>query len=299
MVLNSLKDLLPFFREKGGRKNLVIVRPEDSHTALAIQKTFEEGVILPILIGDREKITAAFAEAGADAAAFRIIEAEEDSEAVRKAVQAIHAGEADFLMKGTLETKDLLRGLVSKEAGMRTDRIMSKFDIMENPGYHKLISLSDSAMNPKPDVKMKKQIIENAVDVLHALGIAQPKVAVLAAAETLNPKLQESADAWELKQMYDAGEITGCILEGPISIDLAMDPESVKIKKYGSPVGGDTDLLICPDLVSGNMMGKGMLLTGAKAAGIIVGAKTPVVLMSRGASVEDKMYSIILGAIAA
>ena len=223
----------------------------------------------------------------------------DQTEAARAAIRAIAAGKADFLMKGTLETKDLLRAVVAKDAGMRTDRLMSKFDFIENPGYHKLIALSDSAMNPKPDLNQKKQIIDNALDVLHSMGIAKPKVAVLAAAETLNPKLQESVDADALKKMYEAGQFTDCYLEGPISIDLAMDPESVRIKNYGSPVGGDADLLICPDLVSGNMMGKGMLITGAKAAGIIVGAKAPIVLMSRAASVEDKLYSIILGAIAA
>lgn len=136
-------------------------------------------------------------------------------------------------------------------------------------------------------------------DVLHSMGIARPKVAVLAAAETLNPKLQESVDADALKKLYDAGAFSDCCLEGPISIDLAMDPESVRIKGCDSPVGGDADPLICPDLVSGNLMGKGMLITGAKAAGIIVGARAPIVLMSRSASVEDKLYSIILGAIAA
>lgn len=299
MELKSLKDLLPYFQENCQRKVMAIAAPEDSHTVLAAVKAWEAGVITPLLFGDPEKIQAAFAEAGVSSEPFVIYPAQTPQEAAKLAIEAIRDGKADYLMKGTVETKDLLKVVVARESGMRTDRIMSKFDFIENPGYHKLIALTDSAMNPKPDLNMKKQIIDNAIDVLHAMGIAQPKIAVLASAETLNPKLQESVDAWELKKLYEAGAFADCYLEGPISIDLAMEPESVRIKNYDSPVGGDADLMVCPDLVSGNLMGKGMLITGAKAAGIIVGAKVPIVLMSRSASVEDKLYSIILGAIAA
>lgn len=300
-MLKSLNDLLPLCKESGKVKALVIVKPEDDHTAAAIAKAAKEGVIKPVLVGEEAAIRTAFQKAGEEAvlADSKVIAASGDAEAVQAAVRAIHDGEADFLMKGKIETKDLLKGIVAREAGMRTDHIMSKFDFIENPGYHKLIALSDSAMNPKPDLAMKKQIIDNALQVMHSVGMEKPKVAVLAAAETLNPKLQESVDAAELKKLYEAGEFADCYLEGPISIDLAMEKESVEIKGYDSPVGGDADLLICPDLVSGNMMGKGMLITGARAAGIIVGAKVPIVLMSRAATVEDKFLSILLGALAA
>lgn len=299
MQLKTLSDLLPYFKESCTKKTLAVVKPEDSHTALALIKAHQEGIITPLLFGNLDKIRDAFAEAGGNAEDYSIFPSEDDQETLKAAIGSLRGGKVDFLMKGTIETKDLLRAVVAKDSGMRTGRLMSKLDFMENPGYHKLIALSDSAMNPKPDLQMKKQIIENALSVMHSMGMARPKVAVLAAAETLNPKLQESTDAYELKKMYDEGQFPECYLEGPISIDLAMDPESVRIKNYDSPVGGDADLLICPDLVSGNMMGKGMLITGAKAAGIIVGAKTPIVLMSRAASVDDKLYSIILGAIAA
>ena len=299
MELKKLSDLLPFFQETKQRKRMAIAAPEDSHTVMAAYKAWEQGVITPLLFGNEERIRAAFAEAGIPCDEFELFPSETPLEAAQQAIAAIREGKADYLMKGSLETRDLLKAVVAREAGMRTDRIMSKFDIMEVPNYHKLVSLTDSAMNPKPDLQLKKQIIDNGLDVLHSLGIEKPKVAVLAAAETLNPKLQESVDAFELKKMFDAGEFSDCYLEGPISIDLAIDPESVQLKHYDSPVGGDADMLICPDLVSGNMMGKGMLIIGAKAAGIIVGAKVPIVLMSRGASVEDKLYSIILGAIVA
>lgn len=298
MQIKKLADLLPYCKENLDRKRLVVIKAEDDHTLTAVLKAVGEGVITPVLIGKRPEIERLIKEINPQSEDYEIIDIEDEKEAALTAARMVQEGKADFLMKGTIETKNLMQVMVSKEAGMRTGKIMSKFDFMEIPGYHKLFALSDSALNTKPDLEKKKQIIENALEVLYSTGIEKPKVAVLAAAETLNPKLQESVDAYELKQMYDRGEFPPCYLEGPISIDLALDPESVRVKKYDSPVGGDADLLICPDLVSGNLMGKGMLLTGARAAGIIVGAKAPIVLMSRSASVEDKMLSIFLGAIA-
>lgn len=299
MEIKKLADLLPYCRENISKKTLAVIRAEDDHTLKAVAKAKNEGVIQPMLIGNASVIENILKEIKEDKDAYTIVNAEDDEKAVGAAIEMVHAHEVDVIMKGTLETKDLMKRIVAKESNMRTDRLMSKFDIVENPGYHKIFGFADSALNPKPDVLKKKQIIQNSLDVLYTLGIKTPKVAVLAASETVNPKLQESTDAAELKEMYIRGEFTNCLLEGPISIDLALDPESVRVKNYKSEVGGDADLLICPDLVSGNLMGKGMLITGAKAAGIIVGAKVPIVLMSRSAAINDKFYSILLGAIAA
>ena len=298
MILNTLQDLLPYCRQSIPKKRMAVIKAEDSHTLSAVLKAKELDVIEPILIGNRQLIENVLSVMGQQSRDFEIVEAADAREAALKAIALVHEQKADFLMKGLVETKELMKIIVDRTSDMRTGRLMSKIDFVENPGYHKLFALSDSALNTKPDVNAKKQIIENSLEVLKSMGIKQPKVAVLAASETLNPKLSESADAYALKQMYENGEFSDCILEGPISIDLALDPESVKIKNYQSPVGGDADLLICPDLVSGNLMGKGMLLTGAKAAGIIVGAKVPIVLMSRAAAVEEKFQSVILGAIA-
>lgn len=298
MILNTLQDLLPYCRQSIPKKRMAVIKAEDSHTLSAVLKAKELDVIEPILIGNRQLIENVLSVMGQQSRDFEIVEAADAREATLKAIALVHEQKADFLMKGLVETKELMKIIVDRTSDMRTGRLMSKIDFVENPGYHKLFALSDSALNTKPDVNAKKQIIENSLEVLKSMGIKQPKVAVLAASETLNPKLSESADAYALKQMYENGEFSDCILEGPISIDLALDPESVKIKNYQSPVGGDADLLICPDLVSGNLMGKGMLLTGAKAAGIIVGAKVPIVLMSRAAAVEEKFQSVILGAIA-
>lgn len=298
MKLTSLQDLLPYCQENIPVKKMAVIKAEDDHTLTAVAQAKDKGVIAPILIGNAETIVKLLNEIGQNPDEYEIVDVDDAKEATLAAIQMVHDKKADYLMKGTVETKDLMKVIVAKDSGMRTDRLMSKIDFVENPGYHKLFALSDSALNTKPDLKAKKMIIDNSLEVLYSMGIELPKVAILAAAETLNPKLQESVDAYELKQMHERGEFAPCLLEGPISIDLALDPESVKIKKYDSPVGGDADLLICPDLVSGNLMGKGMLLTGARAAGIIVGAKVPIVLMSRAAAIEEKFQSIILGAIA-
>lgn len=300
MEFKSLSDFLPYCKENLPQMKLGVIKGEDSHTLEAVVKAQNEGVIKAIITGDENKIRETLKTLNADPDDYIIKNTSSDEEAIQLAIDLVHAGEVDFLMKGLIETKDLMKKMVAKESGMRLPgKIMSKVDFNELKGYHKLYMLSDSALNPKPDLAGKKKIIDNALEVLHSVGIKKPKVAVLAASETLNPKLQESVDAYELKQMYERGEFSECYLEGPISIDLAIDPESVKIKNYPSPVGGDADLLICPDLVSGNMMGKGMLLAGTKAAGIIVGAKVPIVLMSRSAAVIEKFNSILFGAMAA
>lgn len=299
-MFKSLSDFLPFCKENVPQKNLGVIKGEDAHTLEAVVKAQAEGVIKAVITGNEEKIIETLKSLGADPADYEIINTESDEEAIQKTIDMVHEGKVDFLMKGLIETKDLMKKMVAKESGMRVPgKIMSKVDFNELKGYHKLYLLTDSALNTKPDLAGKKKIIDNALDVLHAVGIEEPKVAILAASETLNPKLQESVDAAELKKMWENGEFSKCIIEGPISIDLAIDPESVKIKNYPSPVGGDADMLVCPDLVSGNLMGKGMLLAGTKAAGIIVGAKVPIVLMSRSAAVIEKFNSILFGAMTA
>lgn len=253
MQLQTLQDLLPYCQEHIPIKTLAVIKAEDDHTLTAVARARKAGIIRAVLIGDADRICGILKEIGEDSNAYQIMHQPDAKAAVLQAIGMVHEGRADYLMKGTLETKELMKLIVAKESGMRTDRLMSKFDFVENPGYHKLFALSDSALNPKPDLMAKKQIIQNSLDVLYTMGIQEPKVAVLAAAETLNPKLQESADAYELKKMWEQGAFTACYLEGPISIDLALEAESVRIKKYDSPVGGDADLLICPDLVSGNL----------------------------------------------
>lgn len=299
MILKTLNDLLPYCKSKKCIKTMAVIVAEDEHTLEAVLRAQKDGVIRAVLIGNAEEIKKKLEHlVNGGAYDVDIINADTAEDAAKTAIQMIHEKKVDYLMKGLIETKSVMKIIVSKESGLRTDHIMSQIAFVQNPGYHKLFALTDSALNTKPDLSMKKQILENSVNVLHSMGIENPKVAVLAAAETVNSKLQESTDAAALKELCEKGEITGCVVEGPISIDLALERESAEIKGYNSPVAGDADLLVCPDLVSGNLMGKGMLITGAKSAGIIVGAKVPVVLCSRAATIEDKYYSILLGAIA-
>jgi Phosphotransacetylase len=299
MILKTLNDLLPYCKAKNCKKTMAVIAAEDEHTLEAVLRAVRDGVINAVLIGNVDSIENKLTELGnQDRSGIEIVSAGTANDAAKIAISLFHEGKADYLMKGLIETKAAMKVIVARESNMRTDHIMSQISFVQNPGYHKLFALTDSALNPKPDLEMKRQILENSVSVLHGMGIENPKVAVLAAAETINPKLQESTDAAALKEMYMKGTITGCVVEGPISIDLALEKESAEIKGYDSPVAGDADLLVCPDLVSGNLMGKGMLITGAKSAGIIVGAKAPVVLCSRAATIEDKYYSVLLGAIA-
>ena len=281
-----------------GKKRMAVVMAENEHSLLAAMRAHQQGLIQAVLIGDEKKIRALMEEHQLSTEGVRFHQADEPEKAVTLATRLVLEGEVDYLMKGGLETRTMMKAFIARENGMRTGRLMSQVAFVENPFYHKLLALTDSALNPKPDLAQKKQILENAVEVFHSMGVECPKVAVLAAAETLNPKLQESTDAQALKEMYQRGEITGCIVEGPISIDLSIEPESAKIKGYDSPAAGDADLLICPDLVSGNMMGKMMLFMGARSANVVVGARAPVILCSRSATEEDKFQSILLGAIA-
>lgn len=281
-----------------GRKRMAVVMAENEHSLLAAMRAHQQGLIQAVLIGDTARIQALMARHNLSTEGVFFHQAEEPEQAVTLATRLVREGEVDYLMKGGLETQTMMRGFIAKENGMRTGRLMSQVAFVENPFYHKLLALTDSALNTKPDLMQKKQILENAVEVFHCMGVERPKVAVLAAAEALNPKLQESTDAQALKELYQKGEITGCVVEGPISIDLAIEPESARIKGYDSPVAGDADLLICPDLVSGNMMGKMMLFMGSRSANVVVGAKAPVILCSRSATEEDKFQSILLGAIA-
>ena len=184
-------------------------------------------------------------------------------------------------MKGKIQTSDLLRAVVNKEKGLRTGSVMSHLVIHELPTYHKLLAVTDGGMMMYPNVDEKKQIIENAVNTLIAMGYDEPKVAVLAAVETVNPKMPESVDAGILKEMNQRGEIKNCMVEGPISYDLTMSKESAEIKGFNSPVTGDADILIVPNITAGNILGKALVYSaGAKMAGFIVGAKVPIVLTS-------------------
>lgn len=299
MSLLSFNQLINGLKAQKETKRVAVVAADDKHTLEALILAYSDGVVAPILIGDGVVIASYLEELGFPLQKARIIDAPDHEDAARRAAAMINSHEADFIMKGRLDTAALMRVIVSKESGLRVGGIMSHLAFLEIPTYHKLLALSDVALNTLPDLDQKRRIIENAVSVLKKMGIEQPKVAVMSAAEEINSKLAESVDAHELKQLNISGELKDCIVEGPISYDLAVDKAAAEIKRYHSPVAGDTDLMIMPNLTAGNLLLKALIYSGgAKSAGFIVGAKVPVVLTSRSSTTEDKYMSLVLAAAA-
>ncbi len=222
------------------------------------------------------------------------------AEAARKAVSLVVEGKADFLMKGKLDTSVLLKAVVNKECGLGQGRTMSHFTMFQVPGYHKLLVPVDGGMVTYPTLEQKRDIICNTVDTLRSMGYDMPKVGVVTCVEKVNPKMPETVEADLLKQMNENGEISGCIVEGPISYDCAVSREIADFKGFQSPCAGDCDVLVAPNIHAGNIMGKMLAVTcGAKMAGFIVGAKCPIVMTSRGSSPEEKYLSIVISAVAA
>lgn len=280
--------------------SIAVVCAEEEHIFAALQKAGEAISIRAVLIGNTEKMHQLAQTYDLSALSVELAAASSPREAARKAVALARAGEIDVLMKGSIQTADLLREVVDKENGIGLGGVMSHIALEEIPSYHKLFAITDSGMLLYPTLEQKKELIKNAVRLYHALGEPCPKVAVLAAAEVVNPKVPASVEARELALWQRAGGIQGCIIEGPMSYDLAMDPCSVAQKGYQSEVAADADILVVPDLISGNLLGKALVFSGkARMAGLISGAKVPIVLTSRGSSEDEKYLSILLAALAA
>ncbi len=299
MAIRSYEDLVKAVQERGVKPRLAVIEAQDAHAMEAVVEAKGKGLIEPVLIGNKNEIERILDSMGEDLSLYEIQSTKNMEESLTCAVTMIHENKADILMKGKLQTKDLMKMIVSKENGLRTGDLISLLGVFEIPGYHKLLSISDMGINTYPDLPKKEGILKNAVNCLHSMGMENPKVAILSSSENYNPKFPDAVDAVELKKKNENGEINGCIIEGPISLDLAMDKEAVEIKGYESPVAADADLLIVPDIVSGNLLSKALLLYGgAQTAGLVLGAKVPVVLTSRSATAKDKFNSIALAAFA-
>jgi len=256
------------------------------------------GLAWPIFIGDEKEIREELKKIDAKKE-YEIFHVNSPEEGAEKVVEFVRKGKVDFILKGHIETAILMRAVVDKEKGLRTDRLMSHMSFEEVPTYHKLITITDGGMCTYPTVEEKHKIIENAVEIYQRLGYECPKVACLAAIEKVNPKMQCTVDAGELKVRNQRGEISGCIVEGPISFDLAYSKNAAKVKGYKSEVAGDPDILVVPDLHVGNILDKTFnFAAGGRMAGFIVGAKCLIVLTSRSASAEEKYLSIAMAALA-
>lgn len=297
MVLKNFADLIDRLKKDMSKKRVAVAAAQDEHTLEAVFRAKNDGIVEPILIGSKQAIKEVLGNLQVELDESFIISAESDAESAEKAVELIHEKKADFIMKGKLQTADLLKAVVNKEKGLRTGRIMSAVGIMELPSYHKMLCITDAGMVMYPTLEEKKQLLENAIDVFLSFGYEKPKVAVLAAVETVNPKMPETVEANALKQMYLAGEIKNCIIEGPISYDLTVNPESAKIKGFASPVSADADIILVPNITAGNILAKALIESaGAKSAGMILGAKVPVVVTSRATTAEEKYLSLVVAA---
>lgn len=297
MELKNFKDLIKKVQKNDSIKRVAVAAAHDEHTLEAVFKAAGDKLVEPVLVGNKEKIEEILKKLNLKYEPANIINTESDKEAAEKTVELIHENKADFIMKGKLQTADLLKAVVDKEKGLRTGNVISHVAILEIPAYRKLIAVTDGGMVMYPNLDEKKQILENSVNVFLAMGYECPKVAVLCVVETVNPKMPETVDADTLKNMNRDGEIKDCMVEGPISLDLTFNKESAEIKGYSSPVTGDADILLVPNITTGNIMSKALIeMAGATMAGMVVGAKVPIVLTSRGASSEEKYLSLVLSA---
>ncbi len=300
-MIKSFKELAEAAKAMEKKTVVAVVEAQDAHTLEAVVTARKDGIIEAMLIGNEAKICEILAQVGGDPADFTIVPTESLEESLKVAVENINAGKASAIMKGKLETGQFMKAIVKKENGMMAGGRISLVGLFEHPKfYHKLLAVTDMGMNTYPDLEGKKDLINNAVRLLHALGNECPKVACLCAVEKMNPKMPETVDADALKKMNIAGEIPGCVVEGPISFDLAIKQGAAAIKGFESPVAGDADLLLVPDITCGNVLVKCMTdYAGATTAGTILGAKCPVIVTSRSAEASDKYYSIALAAYSA
>ena len=249
----------------------------------------------PILIGNRQDILKILDEIGEQVDEACIYNATDDSDIASIAVRLVREGKADFIMKGLLNTSDVLRAVLNKETGLKHESVVTVMAMLEVPGYHKLLTINDAAIIPYPTLESKQTQIKLVTGVLHKLGYGDDlKVGAVCANENVNQKIIETVEAAELKQRNQDGEIAGCIVEGPISIDIALRPEIAKGKGFSSPVAGDADFLIFPSLVSANCYSKAVEMTGARTVSFVVGAKVPIALTSRTTTVENKYYTLAI-----
>ena len=296
MSFNSLDELIAFASSRPKRR-IAVAAAADLHVLEAIKKACELKFIEAILIGKKEEISSIIASIGLKKEFFSIIDEADPGQACIRAVSIIREGNADILMKGMVPTATIIKAVLDREKGLRKRDTLSHFALFQTAHYHKLLGISDAAMNISPGINEKINIIENAVDVMRGLGVSNPKVAILAPIETVNQKISSTVDAEALQQMNKNNQIRNCIIHGPLALDNAISKEAAQQKGIISEVAGDADILITPDLNSGNILYKSLVfLSDCKVAAIITGANAPIVLTSRADSDINKLYSIALAA---
>ncbi|MCX7923079.1 MAG: bifunctional enoyl-CoA hydratase/phosphate acetyltransferase [Clostridia bacterium] len=294
-MLNKLAQIEEFVLGRG-KGRVAVVAAHDDNVLTSIREVYEKGYVEPILIGDKEKIFRIAEENEIDISRMNIIKEIDDTQCARVAVNMINNGEADILMKGFIQTADLLRVVLDKDKGLRTNRVISHVGIFEVENYPKLLIVTDAGINIAPDLKQKAEIIQNAVFVANKLGIEKPKVAVLSAIEVVNPAMQSTIDAAALSKMAQRGQITNCTVDGPLAMDNAINLDAALHKHIESEVAGDADILVVPNIESGNILVKSLVfLYKAKSCSVFLGAKVPLVITSRAEDSNSKYHSILMG----
>jgi phosphate acetyltransferase len=277
-----------------------VAHPCDESSLTAAVDAAKMALIVPILVGPKARIQAAAEKSGLSISGFELVDAPHSHAAAAQAVQLVREGRAECLMKGSLHTDELMGAVVAREGGLRTARRISHCFVMDVPSHADVLIVSDAAVNIAPSLEDKVDIVQNAIDLARALGAQEVRVAILSAMETVNPKVPSTIEAAALCKMADRGQITGAVLDGPLALDNAINLQAAKIKRIESPVAGRANVLIVPDLEAGNMLAKSLtFLAGADAAGIVLGARVPVILTSRADSVTTRLASCAIASLVA
>lgn len=297
-MIRKLDEILEKLKN-GEKEVLVVASAQDKEVLLAIKEAYDKGIIQPILIGDSKKIKYIAKDIELKLDDIKIIHSDNIENDAEIAVKLVSNNEADYVMKGLLDTSVLLKAVLNKEYGLRTDSLLSHVMVYQLDNYDKLLLLTDGGMNIYPDYNQKEMILKNAVRAFESLGIENVKVACLAAKEKVNPKMQATVDADKLSETCKNGKFgQNVTVEGPLAFDLAINKEACEIKGYKGMIQGDADILLVPTIEMGNGIGKALTyMANAKSAGVIMGAKVPIVLVSRADSHESKLYSIAYGAL--
>ena len=295
MVISGFEQLKQHSRPKSPVP-AVVAAAHDAHTLEGVLEARRDGLIAPILVGRSQEIRSIVRALGGGEG-MEVLEADSDEAAARRSVELIRSGRGRMLIKGLLPTGTLLKAVVNSETGIRKSEVMSHVAILDVPAYPKLLFITDGGMVVAPGLEEKRHILRNCAEFCRFLGYEQPKAAVLCAVETVNSKMAETLDAAQLKKDGQAGLFGPCLVEGPISFDLATDPKAAVIKGYESPVAGDADILLVPSITGGNFIGKALYgMAGGEMAGVVLGAQVPITINSRGATPEEKYYSILISA---
>ena len=295
-MIKHLSSLVDLAKNKQKRK-IAVAAAGDRHVLQAVAKACEEGIVEPILVGDKIDINRIAEEIGFDLTNIQVIDIPDPYEASLEATRLTSEGKANIIMKGLVSTGLLLKAVLNKDFGLRTGSLLSHVALFETPYYHKLLGVTDAAMNVDPGLEEKIDILKNAVVVFHGLGNHNPKVAILGSVETINPKMEATMHAATISMMNYRKQIKGCIVDGPLALDGAISKETAQLKNITSDVAGDADLILAPDINGGNILYKSLnFLGGATSAAVIMGAKAPIVLTSRGDTDKSKFLSIALAA---